>query len=94
MAGTLSTMSLSPNDLILSGILDVPTLKREKSPIMKELKKAKLWKLVNEPIEFLSSPDDVEQFVIKCIENKNHNIKIPKKHASLFVRIKNLVDSM
>ncbi|CAG8604112.1 18_t:CDS:2, partial [Gigaspora rosea] len=95
VAKTLPTMSLGPNDLILSGILDVPILKSEKSPIMKELKQAKLWKSVDEPIEFLSMPNGVEQFVIKCIETKkNHNIKIPKKNASLFVRIKNLVDSI
>ncbi|CAG8823732.1 19333_t:CDS:2, partial [Gigaspora rosea] len=35
VARTLLIMSLSPNDLILSGILDVPTLKSEKPPIMK-----------------------------------------------------------
>ncbi|RIB30797.1 hypothetical protein C2G38_2010668 [Gigaspora rosea] len=39
VARTLLIMSLSPNDLILSGILDVPTLKSEKPPIMKEFKR-------------------------------------------------------
>ncbi|CAG8461309.1 14745_t:CDS:2 [Racocetra fulgida] len=87
-------MSLSPNDLILSGILDVPTLISEKSLIMKALKKAQLWKSVNEPIELLSLPDNVEQFVNECIKNKNKTIEIPKRDASLFVRIRNLVDSM
>ncbi|CAG8588880.1 1723_t:CDS:2 [Dentiscutata erythropus] len=59
---------------------------------MKTLQKKELWKIVKEPIEFLSLPNNVEQFVMKCIKSKN--IKIPKEHTSLFVRIKNLVDSM
>ncbi|KAF0450889.1 hypothetical protein F8M41_002101 [Gigaspora margarita] len=61
---------------------------------MNALRKAQLWKSVKEPIEFLSLPDNVLKFVIECIKNKNKTIKIPKNHASLFVRIRNLVDSM
>ncbi|CAG8616539.1 8391_t:CDS:2 [Racocetra fulgida] len=95
VARTLPRMSLSSNNLILSGILDIPTLISENTPtIMKALKKKKLWKLVKEPIELLSLLDEVEQFVTKYIERKNKNIKIPKKHTSLFARIKNLVNSM
>ncbi|CAG8680631.1 11285_t:CDS:1, partial [Dentiscutata heterogama] len=42
IAQTLPSMSLSPNNLILSGILDIPTLTSESSPIKTSLKKKKL----------------------------------------------------
>ncbi|CAG8615197.1 2385_t:CDS:2, partial [Dentiscutata heterogama] len=47
-----------------------------------------------EILDILTLTNNVEQFVINCIENKDKNIKIPKKHASLFVRIKNLINSI
>ncbi|CAG8673608.1 7250_t:CDS:2, partial [Dentiscutata heterogama] len=82
IAQTLPSMLLSPNNLILSEILDIPTLTSESSPIKTSLKKKKLWKLVKKPIKFLLLPDNVEQFVIKVWKNSEYQTCRPNINES------------
>ncbi|CAG8786405.1 7738_t:CDS:2, partial [Dentiscutata erythropus] len=96
IARALSKTSEDCNEILLSGIIDIGSLLAKRSQLLNELKKEKVWDLLDEPIALIQLPDGCEDFVNRCIGafTKDKDIKTPKTNRSFFIGVKNLIMSI
>ncbi|CAG8604245.1 38804_t:CDS:2 [Gigaspora margarita] len=68
-------LSIAPNDLLLSGILDVENIIVRHTLIREELEKINLWKTVDEQIQYIPLDKRLIKFILKVQQNPFVNIQ-------------------
>ncbi|CAG8677294.1 21872_t:CDS:2 [Dentiscutata erythropus] len=85
ISNSFSKVELSPNDLLLSGILDIEALDTSGFPIKKALQEMRLWNNVKETLSPKLLPTGIKKFIINQVSAGN--ISIPDDGDSLFIHI-------
>ncbi|KAF0501889.1 hypothetical protein F8M41_019881 [Gigaspora margarita] len=88
-----SKVTLSSNDLLLSGILDIESLNTLNSPIKEALHKKRLWSAVKEDLQLKPLPEGLKEFIIHYVETDNASISVPFDN-SLFNKTRSLIDAV
>ncbi|CAG8829625.1 36474_t:CDS:2, partial [Gigaspora margarita] len=83
-------LSIAPNDLLLSGILDIENIIVRHTLIREELEKINLWKTVDEQIQYTPLDKRLIEFILEVQQNPFVNIQ-EGKNQSLFSSTKDLL---
>ncbi|CAG8800595.1 12077_t:CDS:2, partial [Dentiscutata erythropus] len=87
-------LSITPNDPLLSGILDIENIIVRHTLIKKELERENLWKTVDEQIQHMPLNKRLIEFILDILEvQQNPSVNIQEcENQSLFSNTKDLVN--